>query len=1624
MLGSDLIEHAGAIGAVAEEPVAEEAIILGEEEVRGTPEQPQANDVTPTNEPRTANTRLWHTPNNLDITPNDLPTFETFAEMIRKERAANQKEHIITVGTEAKMLRLNDRDQLTKKLVTEWVSTMRILIAKKTDINHLEWIHEDAQLYIGVRIGAEFSSASKDYSAEWLGWSFSKLASIMIRLWATSSKDNMENSVEAQLKALTPRITGDNAFEHANAWCGQILKVVRDAKERNPDLDWDAERDHVVVNILLDHLKKEDLIFPYLSTKMEESGKPTNVELFISKLMKTCKTVSHSLKVVELCGYKAIPKPLNDKRKDEPFTHQNSTKRQRNPEPHSEKGNAPSKQDGTDRSGPPATICNGCGRRHHGECLMKEHADFNNSSKPWHESEPGKRLFLQGFSCIQGPTKKNGTWGDRAGGGRFETRGDKGGRFSRGRGSGVNRGTPLYAFETTTETPNVLTLPITIYALDTSYRRTVQALIDTGSPGNFINMELHAWLVSQGAKIYDEEKCICSPLNHKVCSCSKNKVNFYISFLQPSSSVSMETNKDKNMYEISASALFLETYELIIGFPSIQDLHLFKNLQGMVPQTSNISYPHTLQHTCSAVQQRDEATNIHTVQNLSILLNGTEEGDDLSELFHKEAPWEINNEGQPTNISLIDLISINGPKNLKERIKSLCLKHINCFSLHVQPEPARVKPFRIGVNVDQWEHPKHCGPPRVQSDIKQEEIKRQLDKLLTLDVIQTSQAPYYSHPHLTKKSDDTWRFCIDYRQLNLCSKSLGWPIPNIELLLRRVGKKNPTYFGKIDLTSGYHQMAVSEDSRRLTAFKTAFGTYEWKRCPFGLKGAPAYFQKAMQTEVLGNLLYNVCEVYLDDILHWGSSADEYLMNLENLFICLSSRRIYLNPKKCSFGLETIEYTGHLLDKEGLTFSKKKIEQVIDFIQPSTQKELRSFLGLANYFRNNIRDHSLLTQPLQELIRNYKPKTKLVWSQENIEVFKKIKSAINSCPKLYFLDDVSPIFLHTDASDYGVGAYLFQVVEGAEHPIMFLSSTFKREQMRWSAADKECYAIVWAFKHLEHLIRDRYFILRTDHKNLTYLNLENSGKIKRWKILIQEFNCGVEHIVGVDNFVADDFSRLIPHMEKSKSIEVEAPIEVLSTLETDLPIPMVNSSLGGSSDDGIYLPRVTTHSDYDLGTSTVVPAAPLIDKPVPRDKFKLISAVHNSVVGHMGVDKTVERLRIQGHNWHGMRSQVITFIQKHCAICQKLSLQKIVTNTKPFTLSSYDVMQRVSVDSTGRLPKDAQNNEYIVSIIDNFSRFLELYAVNDLSANTFARCLLDFIGRYGVPFELISDKGTQFANEIIQELCRAVGTKQVFTMTASKEENGIVERSIREIRRHLRAVIFHTNLMDNWSTYLPIVQRIFNADVKQYLGVSPAQIVFGNSIQLDRGLLFQNNPNKLQTMSEWMQKMLDAQAKIIATARKTLDQRDVFHTSKQPVEITSFPINSYVLVDYIDRPPTSLHTIHEGPFRVVCSEGGRYTLMNLITGDTKECHISRLRPFYYDDEETPRQTAMRDSQQWDVDFIITHAGEKSRRKELKFKVKWLNHDEQFATWEPYSSLRHNSKLHEYCKAHKMKSLIPK
>ena len=255
----------------------------------------------------------------------------------------------------------------------------------------------------------------------------------------------------------------------------------------------------------------------------------------------------------------------------------------------------------------------------------------------------------------------------------------------------------------------------------------------------------------------------------------------------------------------------------------------------------------------------------------------------------------------------------------------------------VDKTPANVTPFTVDVDEAKWKNPKHSGPPRTQSAVKDEEITRQVQKLLELGVIRPSQAKYYSHPHLTPKPDGSWRFCIDYRALNNCSKSLGWPIPNIDQLLRRIGAKKANCFATFDLTSGYHQTAVDESTSEFTAFICSSGLYEWVRTPFGLKGAPSYFMQKMATEVLNGLLYNTAECYIDDVITWGKTPEELLANIELLLKRFMDKNIKLHPKKAKIGMPQIEYTGHLLTLDGLLFSTQKIDKVINFKNPRTKK---------------------------------------------------------------------------------------------------------------------------------------------------------------------------------------------------------------------------------------------------------------------------------------------------------------------------------------------------------------------------------------------------------------------------------------------------------------------------------------------------------------------------------------------------------------------------------------------------------------------------------------------------------------------------------------------------------------
>jgi transposase InsO family protein len=593
----------------------------------------------------------------------------------------------------------------------------------------------------------------------------------------------------------------------------------------------------------------------------------------------------------------------------------------------------------------------------------------------------------------------------------------------------------------------------------------------------------------------------------------------------------------------------------------------------------------------------------------------------------------------------------------------------------------------------------------------------------------------------------------------------------------------------------------------------------------------------------------------------------------------------------------------------------------------------------------------------------------------------VREKVATCPKLHFLDEKLPLFLHTDASDYGIGAYLFQKTpEGKELPIAFLSKSLTAERLRWSVPEKEAYAIVYAFQKLEYVLRDMHFTLRTDHKNLLYINEDGSAKVRRWKLAIQEYNFDIEHIAGEENVAADAFSRLCER-------------------HPDLGAAILNN----------------------------------FDGPIPAPIKRTIRSVHNSTSGHNGVDKTLSKLEAKGvAPWKEMREHVTRYI-KECPICQKLDYRAVKNHTTPFTVHSNAPMEVISADTIGPLPEDEFGNKFILVVIDQFTRFVELYAVKDQTAKYAAQALLSHIGRYGAPQALQSDKGSQFVNETIQELLKLVGSEHKTTLPDSKEENGIVERANKEVMRHLRAILLEMQTTNEWSVYLPLVQRIMNASEHSSIGMSPAQLLFGNAVTLDKGIFlphavgYVNTEESETSFAEWADKMRIKQAELIELARKNQLATDGLKQATASANRTEFPVNSYVLVKYRDRPPTKFHSNWRGPMRVVDFKKSHYTLQDLVTGKNKSFHLTQLKPFKFDEMDIdPAAIARAEQQEFLVENILAHRKTpgSNKRTDFEFLVKWRGYDEADNTWEPWEFVRDNDKLLVYLYQNRLKQFLTK
>lgn len=406
------------------------------------------------------------------------------------------------------------------------------------------------------------------------------------------------------------------------------------------------------------------------------------------------------------------------------------------------------------------------------------------------------------------------------------------------------------------------------------------------------------------------------------------------------------------------------------------------------------------------------------------------------------------------------------------------------------------------------------------------EVRRQMMEMEKNGIIRKSKSRYCSPIIVIPKKKDNsgvqkYRIVVDYRKLNEITIDDKYPLPNIDSILDKLGKAQ--YFSSLDLAKGYHQILIAEKDIEKTAFITPAGLYEFVRMPFGLKNAPATFQRLIN-EILREYINKICVVYLDDILIFSTTLEEHLNSLEKIFKKLTEHNLKIQADKCSFMKRETEFLGHVLTTEGIKPNPNKVSDILLVELPKTEKQLKSFLGMTGFYRKFVKDYAKVAYPL---IKYLKKDVKInIKDPQYIEAFEKLKLLIASHPILKFPDFEKPFVVTTDASDYAIGAVLSQ--DG--HPICYVSRTLNNHERNYSVTDKEFLAIVYSVTYFRPYLYGNRFKIITDHAPIKYLNYKYKGKEfsqrnQRWILKLQEYNFDIEYLQGKENKVADFLSRI-------------------------------------------------------------------------------------------------------------------------------------------------------------------------------------------------------------------------------------------------------------------------------------------------------------------------------------------------------------------------------------------------------------------------------------------------------------------------------------------------------------------
>ncbi|GKT35482.1 Transposon Tf2-6 polyprotein, partial [Aduncisulcus paluster] len=832
----------------------------------------------------------------------------------------------------------------------------------------------------------------------------------------------------------------------------------------------------------------------------------------------------------------------------------------------------------------------------------------------------------------------------------------------------------------------------------------------------------------------------------------------------------------------------------------------------------------------------------------------------------------------------------------------------------------------------------------------QTEVKNQLDELQKSEFIIPSKSDFAAPIVLAPKPNGGLRLCCDYTRLNRATPSDLYPLPRQDTLFAALAGKK--YFGALDLKNGYFNIKVSEKTRPLTAFITPWGLFEWNRMPFGLKSAPAHFQRCING-IFKDLMPHFCLVYLDDILVFGENQDDFINNLSKVLDRLSEFNLCLNLDKCKIGMKNVRYLGFIISEQGRSIDPKRLENMRNIRPPENLKEVQSLVGKLNFLREFIPDYSRTAEPLTRVMK--KGYTKSCWGPEQSSAWESLLSSLDKKLSLEHPTQEGTFILRTDASTVGIGGILLQrATSGKEKLINLFSRKFNKTETRWSTIEQEAFGIYYGIMSNRFYLLGKAFQVETDHRNLQYIFKSEVPKLVRWRMMMAPFTYHIKHIPGSENQTAD------------------------------------------------FLSRIELKDDYPSKTRKISTLKALDTTTKDPEKDVLLKQIHLEL-GHASAGLVVKVLRDRGINWTGMYKDAERVL-KPCIFCKKTQKGRRI-KTNGHLKTSY-VFEEVSVDTVGPLPTDEEGYKHLLVAIDGFSRFTVIIPLKTLTADEIARALfINIFAVFGAPTSLRSDGG--FTSAVVKELCRLCKTKMIVTLPYNHEENGLVERQNREIRRLIRLYFLERDVRFYTEEAAAMV-AVLNSRIHGSTGYSPFSAVFGSKRRLTT---IPPEPHADFTSDKKQIERLDSSLELIHKCIS--ENQEVTHQKrdKQNGEEESFNVGEKVLVVPAKTPRKHLPVL-SGPF--VIKEklaGSKFLLTPLNGGQDRTIPLRRLKKC---DTSAPlevlKKVAARDDDEYVVAFIVRHRF--GVKKPIEFRLRWLDYDESEDTWASFDEVKDLDKLDTY------------